>query len=493
MAVMLNMIPVDQKQNTTLKNGKSKDGTNNGKTDKGFAETLTSETDKSGMNVDSNPKSDDTMQLMAAMSGLVGQLAVDLKPIDAVIGNTLGTVRKISSISQTQLGNAMPGATQTQLGNAMLGVAQTQLGNAMPGVAQTQIENSLSSAQLPNATSAIIPQTDTVPVPQAELVNTMSKDIESAMLLSQPTAVNTQVENSKLGQFKELQAQVQNKQIQSMSISTENTNIPANNSVLSDITPVLAVSGTINSLNKIDNKQFDGKKIVGNQVNVVATQPVNDGGLLEKVDAQSLLTPQVAVNVIDQLSSKELKNVDINLPNQTVKDPDAFASMLNQQGIRIENQTSVQPKQGSLQQASDPYDITTQIVDHARLVTGAKNSEMIIQLKPEHLGELTFKVSVENGIVSASFHSNNPEVRNIIESSLYQLKQEMSNQGLKIDNVGVYAGLGQFSSNDQQSSAYQQPVIKSHDNKNKEDFGEVFEATDSANRIVGSTGVDYRI
>ena len=67
---------------------------------------------------------------------------------------------------------------------------------------------------------------------------------------------------------------------------------------------------------------------------------------------------------------------------------------------------------------------------------------MVIKLNPEHLGELTLKVSVSaNGAVNASFHSDNAQVRTIIENSLVQLRQELSNVGLKVEHVDVYAGL----------------------------------------------------
>ena len=67
---------------------------------------------------------------------------------------------------------------------------------------------------------------------------------------------------------------------------------------------------------------------------------------------------------------------------------------------------------------------------------------MVIHLKPEHLGDLTLRVSVGvDGAVNASFHSNNAEVRTIIENTLVQLKQDLNDQGIKVDNVGVYAGL----------------------------------------------------
>ena len=69
---------------------------------------------------------------------------------------------------------------------------------------------------------------------------------------------------------------------------------------------------------------------------------------------------------------------------------------------------------------------------------------MVIKLNPEHLGELTLRVSVSaNGAVNAGFHSDNAQVRTIIENALVQIRQELNNAGLKVENVDVYAGLSE--------------------------------------------------
>ena len=92
------------------------------------------------------------------------------------------------------------------------------------------------------------------------------------------------------------------------------------------------------------------------------------------------------------------------------------------------------------------YEVAKQIVEQARLLRMPEQTEMVIRLKPEHLGELTLKISVAaSGAVNAAFHTDNASVRAIIETSMIQLKHELQAQGLKVDNVGVYAGLGDHS------------------------------------------------
>ena len=94
------------------------------------------------------------------------------------------------------------------------------------------------------------------------------------------------------------------------------------------------------------------------------------------------------------------------------------------------------------QRPQPDYEIPRQIVEQARLMRTLTDTQMVIRLRPEHLGELTLRVAVgADGAVQASFHSDNAHVRNVIENSIVQLRQELNNQGLKVDRVGVYTGL----------------------------------------------------
>lgn len=174
----------------------------------------------------------------------------------------------------------------------------------------------------------------------------------------------------------------------------------------------------------------------------------------------------------------------------------AFPGLLDQQNVS--GKTSVlssNPNQPSQHVVHDPYDITSQIVQQAHLLKNDQNSEMIIQLKPEHLGELTLKVAVENGTVSTTFHSSNAEVRNILESSIPQLKQEMSNQGIKVDYVGVSAQLGQSLSDGSRENLRQQWVMRNQNKRQpaSEEFIQAVEAAGSPQSVVTASGVDYRI
>jgi flagellar hook-length control protein FliK len=171
--------------------------------------------------------------------------------------------------------------------------------------------------------------------------------------------------------------------------------------------------------------------------------------------------------------------------------PVSFSGLLHQT-VKTDQPLAVAPAEPQAA-TPDTNNVLGQIVDQARLINRPNNSEMIIRLKPEHLGELTLKVVVESGGVSASFMTNNAEVRSVIEASLPQLKQELSTQGLKVDNVGVYASLDQFFANDQRGNAWQGTPKTNAKPKNTEGFIETVEAVSQATPKTSATGIDYRI
>lgn len=110
-------------------------------------------------------------------------------------------------------------------------------------------------------------------------------------------------------------------------------------------------------------------------------------------------------------------------------------------------------------QTRETYNVPQQIVEQAKLLQRGTDSQMIIKLNPEHLGQLSLKVSVNgNGGVTATFHTDNAQVRAILETTMTQLKQQLDEQGIKVDNVEVHTGLpdGQFPQDQGQQGFYQQ-------------------------------------
>ncbi len=157
------------------------------------------------------------------------------------------------------------------------------------------------------------------------------------------------------------------------------------------------------------------------------------------------------------------------------------------------------------QRPQPDYEIPRQIVEQARLMRTLTDTQMVIRLRPEHLGELTLRVAVgADGAVQASFHSDNAHVRNVIENSLVQLRQELNNQGLKVDRVGVYTGLadgqmpqGQGQEAWQQSNSHRRET-QYYRRGDADDYLDEVEGVapitaEENNGNTATDGVDYRV
>ena len=167
---------------------------------------------------------------------------------------------------------------------------------------------------------------------------------------------------------------------------------------------------------------------------------------------------------------------------------------------QTQNQPAAQQVQSPevMQTPREDFNVPAQIVEQARMIRTATNTEMVINLKPEHLGELTLRISVgTNGAVNASFYSDNAQVRAIIENSIVQLKQELNDQGIKVDDVEVYAGLNEDSLlNGQGQQAWQQNQ-QQRNQRGSINLGAVEEEIDALatpiNENLSSDGVDYKV
>lgn len=107
----------------------------------------------------------------------------------------------------------------------------------------------------------------------------------------------------------------------------------------------------------------------------------------------------------------------------------------------------------------DTQEVINQILEKMKVEIKGDVSEVRLTLRPEHLGDVSLKISTENGIVTASFTAENQRVKEVIESNLTQLKDALAEQGIQISQLSVSVGqndqqrrMGEFSRGQQASS-----------------------------------------
>ena len=269
-------------------------------------------------------------------------------------------------------------------------------------------------------------------------------------------------------------------------ITVNKSNDVVKNNIVASVDPV--VTSTVASQDKI------------NTTNTIAGTKDNQIKNVETVDSQaSAVNPQVKPQGQNQSSAQSKQSfsgmIEQLTPtvqkSETISSNDIFAHNLEVSNKAF-NTTGVEQVEKQLT-ATEKMDIPNQIIQQTKVIKGIEDTQMVIKLKPEHLGELTLKFVLDKGAVSASFHSDNQQVRNIIESSLVQLKQELADQGIKISHMGVYAGLGDLLSNGQQEQRQSQQAKTKNRKADVTDFEDEVDKITNIKGVLSEDSVDYRI
>lgn len=151
-----------------------------------------------------------------------------------------------------------------------------------------------------------------------------------------------------------------------------------------------------------------------------------------------------AGTVIKSVSVQTSGNPDQNSQQQVMQD----FSQVKQ--VIANNQTETTKSTFEMPRTVNPDELLSQVVEQTKVVIGQDKTEMVIHLKPDHLGKLELKVVTEQGIVAAKFIAENQKVKEIIETNMQQLKDSLEKQGINIEGVSVQ--VGQDKKNEYQSS-----------------------------------------
>ena len=83
---------------------------------------------------------------------------------------------------------------------------------------------------------------------------------------------------------------------------------------------------------------------------------------------------------------------------------------------------------------------------------------MEMQLNPEHLGKLYLSVSERDGVIRAQITTQNENVKQALEAQLVELRQNLGQQGVKVDAIEVTVGTHQFEQNLEQNARQEEQM-----------------------------------
>lgn len=95
----------------------------------------------------------------------------------------------------------------------------------------------------------------------------------------------------------------------------------------------------------------------------------------------------------------------------------------------------------------DSLKIVRQIIDEVKISMKQGVDKMEMQLNPEHLGKISLEVTAKDGILTAQITAQSLAVKEAIEAHLPMLRENLQEQGLKVESVEVTVATHEFEQN----------------------------------------------
>ncbi len=118
---------------------------------------------------------------------------------------------------------------------------------------------------------------------------------------------------------------------------------------------------------------------------------------------------------------------------QTGKENMLFQNVMTQLTEAVSKTEAKQP----FSETVDTQNIMKQISDFVKVQVKADTTEMEMQLHPATLGTINIHVASKGGVITAQFTAQNEAVKAVLESQIVQLRENLNDQGVKIEAVEV--------------------------------------------------------
>lgn len=139
-------------------------------------------------------------------------------------------------------------------------------------------------------------------------------------------------------------------------------------------------------------------------------------------------------------------------------------------------------------------DIVRQVVEQTQLQVKQGVTSLEMQLYPEHLGKVLVQVVSNEGTITARIATENEAAKMALESQLTLLKENLNNQGVKVENVEVTIASHAFEQNMQGEGQNEQNASHSRKSRRNTDMffseagdDQVEEINESIMEFKGST------
>lgn len=121
------------------------------------------------------------------------------------------------------------------------------------------------------------------------------------------------------------------------------------------------------------------------------------------------------------------------------------------QTIRTDNITAAPTTAAPQNVVFDTLDVIRQVSEFTRVMYQGDTTSMEMQLNPENLGKIYVQVTAKEGVVTAHLAVQNEIVKEALENQTIQLRENMNQQGIKVEAVEVTIASHEFERNLEQN------------------------------------------
>lgn len=205
------------------------------------------------------------------------------------------------------------------------------------------------------------------------------------------------------------------------------------------------------------------------ETNAAATESVESDGNVQNVEEP--VSQEVRMENDQTASQQEGQQEEAPENSMTTEDD---ASLLQQndtteksiftehtfqqtvQTIRTDNITAAPTTAVPQNVVFNTLDVIRQVSEFTRVMYQGDTTSMEMQLNPENLGKIYVQVTAKEGVVTAHLAVQNEIVKEALENQTIQLRENMNQQGIKVEAVEVTIASHEFERNleqNQQGSA----------------------------------------
>lgn len=103
----------------------------------------------------------------------------------------------------------------------------------------------------------------------------------------------------------------------------------------------------------------------------------------------------------------------------------------------LANHAVTQTGEADLAAAAQVREIANQIMEQIKITIRPEQTNMELQLNPEHLGRVNLTITEKEGMMTAQFTTQTEVAKEAIESQMASLRESLQNQGIKVEAIEV--------------------------------------------------------